>query len=321
MISEAHTMTSTQLAWKIRRHAVEMTHLSGSSHIGSVLSVADIIAVLYTDILHFRPDDPHWKLRDRVILSKGHACAALYAVLAEKGFFPTDELLTFYRNGSRLSGHASHTVPGVDISTGSLGHGLGIGVGMAIAARQDRKHHRIFVILGDGECNEGSLWESAQAAATYGLSNLTAIVDRNRLQSLDLCDRTQFSGSLTDKWRAFGWNTVELNGHDHDLLRKALSAAPSGKPNVIIANTVKGFQIPFMENNVLWHYRYPHSGWEYDCAVNALHQTKPEGIEDPYTPDGIPCPILPESGLDWKRDYFMFSTHHPTWYTVPEVSG
>ena len=250
-------MTSMQLAWKIRRHAVEMTHISGGSHIGAILSVADIIAVLYSDILRFCPQDPRWPQRDRLILSKGHASVALYAALAEKGFFPPEELLTYYRNGSRLSGHVSHAVPGVEISTGSLGHGLGIGVGMAIAAKKDQKNHRVFTILGDGECNEGSVWESAQTAATCGLNNLIAIVDHNHMQSLDFCERTQYSGSLADKWRAFGWNTLEVNGHDHDALRDALAFLDPGRPTVIIAHTVKGYQIPFMENNILWHYGSP----------------------------------------------------------------
>ena len=308
-----------QLAWKIRRHAVEMTHISGGSHIGAILSVADIIAVLYSDILRFCPQDPRWPQRDRLILSKGHASVALYAALAEKGFFPPEELLTYYRNGSRLSGHVSHAVPGVEISTGSLGHGLGIGVGMAIAAKKDQKNHRVFTILGDGECNEGSVWESAQTAATCGLNNLIAIVDHNHMQSLDFCERTQYSGSLADKWRAFGWNTLEVNGHDHDALRDALAFLDPGRPTVIIAHTVKGYQIPFMENNILWHYRFPHEGWEYDCAVNALHAVKPAGAEDPYTPNGIPNPQLPGADADVNQDHTLGATYHPTWFQLQEV--
>ena len=313
-------MTSVQLAWKIRRHAVEMTHISGGSHIGAVLSVADIMAVLYSDVLHYRPQEPKWANRDRLVLSKGHAGAALYAALAEVGFFPVAELMTYYQNESRLSGHVSHAVPGVDLSTGSLGHGLGVATGMAIAAKQDGKQHRVFAILGDGECNEGSVWEAAQAAATYGLSNLTAIVDNNNMQSLDFCDRTQFSGRLADKWRSFGWNTVELNGHDHEALRAALSAADATRPTAIIAHTVKGNQIPFMENDILWHYRFPHDGWEYDCAVNALHEVKPQGVQDPYTPDGIPQPALPGEDADIYRDHTMGATFRPTWYNVQEVT-
>lgn len=313
-------MTSEQLAWKIRRHAVEMTHISGGSHIGAVLSVADIMGVLYADILRYRPEEPRWAQRDRFVLSKGHAGSALYAALAECGFFHLSELMTYYQNGSRLSGHVSHYIPGVELSTGSLGHGLGVSVGMAIAAKQDKKGHRIFTVLGDGECNEGSVWEAAQAASTYGLSNLVAIVDNNNMQSLDYCARTQYSGALTDKWRSFGWRLVEVNGHDHAALREALSLTDDCRPTAVIAHTVKGYQIPFMENDILWHYRFPHDGWEYDCAVNALHLHKPEGVEDPYTPNGIEHPCLPGDDADLCSDHTMGATFHPTWYTVQEVT-
>lgn len=312
-------MNSTHLAWKIRRHAIEMTHVSGGSHIGAVLSVADILAVLYADILHFHPEDPKWADRDRFILSKGHAGIAQYAALAECGFYPIAELGTYYRNNSRLSGHVSHLVPGVELSTGSLGHGLGVAVGMAIAARQDKRHHRIYCVLGDGECNEGSVWEAAQAAAHYGLDNLVAIVDNNNLQSLDFCPRTQHSGPLSGKWHSFGWNVLEVNGHDHHQLRSALTEMGSESPTVIIAHTVKGYPVPFMENNILWHYRYPHDGWEYDQAVTALHGCKPTDVEDIYTPSGIPHPAAPRGGEDILRDHTMGATYHPTWYRVQEL--
>lgn len=313
-------MTSVQLAWKIRRHAVEMTHISGGSHIGAVLSVADIMGVLYADVMHYRPREPRWADRDRMILSKGHAGASLYAALAECGFFPVSELMTYYSNHSRLSGHVSHAVPGVELSTGSLGHGLGVAVGMAIAAKQDGRKHRVFAVLGDGECNEGSVWEAAQAATTYGLSNLTAIVDNNNMQSLDFCARTQFSGTLSDKWRSFGWHVVEVDGHDHDALREALMNPHTSLPTVVIAHTVKGKYVPFMENDILWHYRFPHDGWEYDGAVNALHQCKPDGVEDPYTPCGIENPVLPGPDADIYVDHTMGATFRPTWYQVQEVS-
>lgn len=312
-------MTSEQLAWRICRHGVEMTHVSGGSHIGAVLSVADIIGVLYADILHFRPEEPKWVDRDRFILSKGHAGLALYAALAECGFFPLAELASYYQNGSRLSGHVSHAVPGVDLSTGSLGHGLGVGVGMATAAKQDGKTHRVFVVLGDGECNEGSIWESAQVAVNFSLSNLVAIVDCNQMQSLDYCERTLHSASMADRWRGFGWHVIECNGHDHPALRQALQENDSGLPTVIVATTVKGHRIPFMENDILWHYRFPHTGWEYDGAVNALHRCKPAGAEDPYTPDGIADPVLPGADADTKWDHTLSETYHPTWFRVQEV--
>lgn len=312
-------MTSEQLAWKICRHDVEMTHISGGSHIGAVLSVADIMAVLYADVLHYRPEEPKWDGRDRIVLSKGHAGAALYAALAECGFFPVEELLTYYQNESRLSGHVSHKVPGVDVSTGSLGHGLCVALGMAVAARQDGKRHRVFAVLGDGECNEGSVWEAAQAAANYQLGNLVAIVDHNHMQSLDFCERTLSSGRLADKWHSFGWNVVELNGHDHEALRKALLSESGNKPMVVVAHTVKGHRIPFMERDILWHYRFPHDGWEYDGAVNALHACKPEGVEDPYTPDGIKNPMMPGEDADIYRDHTVGATYHPSWFQLREV--
>lgn len=278
-------MNSEQLAWKIRRHGIEMTHLSGGSHIASVLSVADIIAVLYADIANVFPDNPTSDERDRIILSKGHAGAAIYAALAEKGFFDTEELKTHYQNGSRLSGHVSHKgVPGVDFSTGSLGHGLPVGAGMAMAAKKDAKSYKTFVILGDGECDEGSVWEAALVARHYELDNLIAVVDHNKMQSLDYCENTIKLSPFADKWKAFGWNVLDIDGHDHGALRSAFENALQnrGNPTVIIANTVKGKGISFMENDILWHYRFPHDGWEYDDAVKELHMAMPAGMTDPY---------------------------------------
>ncbi len=311
-------MTSEQLAWLIRRHGIEMTHISGGSHIGAILSVADIIAVLYSDVLKFDTNNPKWDERDRFILSKGHAGGAVYAALAESGFFDIDELKTHYQNGSRLSGHVSHHLPGVDLSTGSLGHGLSAGVGMAIAAKKDNKKHRIFVVLGDGECNEGSVWEAAQVAAHFSLDNLVAIVDNNKMQSLDYCDNTLNSGFLTEKWAAFGWNALMIDGHDHNSLRDALKTAQNKneKPTVIIAETIKGNGVSFMERDILWHYRFPHDGWEYDCAVNELHSIKPDGVIDRYTPNGIENPKLPnENDIEVGISHIMSETYKPTWYT------
>lgn len=184
-------MTSEQLAWKIRRHAIEMTHISKGSHIGSILSVADIVAVLYNDIAFVNPKDPKMYDRDRIILSKGHAGAAIYIALAEKGFFGVEELKTHYADGSRLSGHVSHKgVPGVEFSTGSLGHGLSVAAGMAYAAKKDNRQHRVFVICGDGECDEGAVWEAALVANHYKLNNLITVIDHNKMQSLDFCENT-----------------------------------------------------------------------------------------------------------------------------------
>lgn len=308
-------MTSEQLAWKIRRHSVEMTHLSGGSHIGAIMSVADIIGVLYAETLNFDVKNPKSENRDRFILSKGHAGAAIYAALAESGFFNTEELKTHYQNGSRLSGHVSHHVPGVDFSTGSLGHGLSAAAGMALAAKQDGKAHKNYVILGDGECNEGSVWEAALFAVHFGLDNLICIVDHNKMQSLDFCDKTLSSTPLTGIWQSFGWNVIEIDGNDHSQLREAFrNIQANGKPTVIIANTIKGKGISYMENDILWHYRFPHDGWEYDLAVTELHKVKPEGAEDPYTPDGIKNPATPPEDADIFKDHTMSATYNPTWF-------
>jgi transketolase len=307
-------MTSEQLAWKIRRHAVEMTHLSGGGHIGSIMSVADIIAVLYTTEMKFQPKNPKWEDRDRFVLSKGHAGAAIYVALAENGFFDIEELKTHYANGSRLSGHVSHHLPGVDFSTGSLGHGLSAAVGMAYAAKKDGKSHRVYVILGDGECDEGSVWEAALFASHFRLNNLVAVVDYNHMQSLDFVDNTLEVEDFASRWKAFGWNAIEIDGNNHDEIKEAFKQARKNgeeethKPTVIIANTIKGYGVSFMENDILWHYRFPHNGWEYDCAVNELHKIMPEGVEDIYTPNGIENPTLPTEQDDIGNDHTFSST-------------
>lgn len=313
-------MTSEQLAWRIRRHGVEMTHLSGGSHIGAIMSVADIVAVLYADVMNYKPEEPKWEGRDRFILSKGHAGAAIYAALAEEGFFPVEELKTHYQNGSRLSGHVSHHLPGVDFSTGSLGHGLSAGVGMAYAAKKDRKDdHKVYVVLGDGECDEGSVWEAALFANHFRLNNLVAIVDHNHMQSLDFQENTLEIENFGDKWRAFGWNVIEINGNDHDELRDAFAKADRysrmdvHKPTVIIANTIKGYGVSFMQNDILWHYRFPHDGWEYDMAVTELFEKKPEGVEDPYTPSGIENPSRPTATDDINNNHTFTYTWNTTY--------
>ena len=307
-------MTGEQLAWKIRRHGVEMTHLSGGSHLASILSVADIMGKLYAEVLRVDPKNPKDENRDRFILSKGHAGASVYAALAESGFFATEELKTHYQNGSRLSGHVSHHVPGVDLSTGSLGHGLPVAAGMAYAGLKDHKDYKVYVVLGDGECDEGSVWEAAMFAAHNDLKNLTAIVDHNMMQSMDFCEKTVALGDFEKKWEAFGWNVVSINGNDHKELDMAFKEeSDNEKPKVIIANTKKGFGIPFMEFDILWHYRFPHDGWEYDLAVNELHKIKPAGVEDPYTPNGIENPTPVPEGADIYNDHTTSATWHPDW--------
>ncbi|RGC78951.1 transketolase [Lachnospiraceae bacterium AM25-17] len=313
-------MNSEELAWKIRRHGIEMTHLSGGSHIGAILSVADIIAVLYSGVMNIDPKNPKKMDRDRFILSKGHAGASIYAALAENGFFEVDELKTHYQNGSRLSGHVSHHLPGVDFSTGSLGHGLSAGVGMAYAAKKDGKSHKVYVVLGDGVCDEGSVWEAALFANHFRLNNLVAIVDHNHMQSMDFQENTLEIENFGEKWEAFGWNVIEIDGNSHEELNVAfeqaekLSKEEAHKPTVIIANTIKGCGVSFMQNDILWHYRFPHEGWEYDCAVAELHKCKPEGVEDPYTPDGIENPVQPTERDDIGNDHtfsYTWNTSYP----------
>ena len=306
--------TSEQLAWLIRRHGVEMTHLSHGSHIGPILSVADIVAVLYADVLRFDANNPKWTGRDRFILSKGHAGASVYSALAESGFFPVEELKTHYQNGSKLSGHVSHKVNGVEVSTGSLGHGLSIGAGMAIALKQDKSASKVYVVLGDGECDEGAVWEAALFANHFRLSNLVAVIDYNNMQSIDTCENTLELKNLADKWRAFGWNVFEVDGHDHGELKSAFkNAGINDKPTVIIAHTVKGKGVSFMENDILWHYRFPHDGWEYICAVNELHSVKPDGVTDPYTPDGLDRSVQPDKSA--IKDNTMSATYKPTFFS------
>ena len=307
-------MTAEQLAWKIRRHGIEMTHLSAGSHIGAILSVADIMGVMYSEVLNIDSARPEWEDRDRFILSKGHAGASVYAALAENGFFDVEELKTHYQNGSRLSGHVSHLLPGVDFSTGSLGHGLSAGAGMAYAAKKDGKKHKVYVVLGDGECDEGSVWEAALFANHFRLNNLVAIVDHNHMQSMDFQDNTLEMEDFAAKWKAFGWNAIEINGNDCDEIRKAISQANEysmddrHKPTVIIANTIKGYGVSFMQNDILWHYRFPHDGWEYDTAVAELHANMPEGVEDVYTPNGIENPTSPKEGDDIGNDHTLTYT-------------
>ena len=203
----------------------------------------------------------------------------------------------------------------MDLSTGSLGHGLCAAAGMALAAKQDGKHHRVFAVLGDGECDEGSVWEAALFANQYRLENLVAIIDHNHMQSLDTCEKTLELEDFGAKWRAFGWNVIELNGHDHNALRSALTDTRNAghKPTVVIANTVKGKGVSFMENDILWHYRFPHDGWEYDGAVTELHAAKPAGVEDPYTPDGIADPVKPGPDADIGNDHTASAGWRPTY--------
>lgn len=237
-----------------------MLHASAASHVGSCLSIADILAVLYAGVLRRDPADPEWSERDRFILSKGHAAAALYAVLAETGYFAPSELDTYCQDGSRLGGHVTHTAaPGVEVSTGSLGHGLSLACGFALAASRGGAPGRTFVLLSDGECDEGAVWEAALFAAHHRLQNLVAIVDYNKLQSFGAVEDVLRLEPLAEKWRAFGWAAREIDGHDHEALCQALRTVPHevGRPTCLVAHTVKGKGVSFMENDLAWHYRSP----------------------------------------------------------------
>jgi transketolase len=246
------------LARRLRIHALRMTSAGGSSHIGSALSCADIMAALYGRVLRVDPARPKWPDRDRFILSKGHAGVIAYAALAEAGFFPLAKLATHCQDGGDLSGHVSHRgVSGVELSTGSLGHGLPVAAGMALGAIRDGAAFRAFVLLSDGECDEGSNWEAILFAAHHRLDNLIAIIDYNGIQSLDTVAATLALEPLGQKWESFGWAVREADGHNPDALAALLAQVPftTGQPSCLIAHTTKGKGVSFMENSVAWHYR------------------------------------------------------------------
>lgn len=256
----ANCMNSEDLARRARLHVLRMVHHANASHVGACFSIADILAVLYSKILHIDADQPQNPDRDRFILSKGHAAAVLYSVLAEQGFFSRDLLNKFCDDYSPLAGHATHKdVPGVEVSTGALGHGLSLGCGMALAGQSAAKPFNVFVALSDGELNEGSIWEAVMFAGHHGLSNLTAIVDANGLQGFGAVRDVLNLEPLVDKWAASGWAVVEIDGHDHLALHKALTQAAGTQPmpRAIIARTIKGKGVSFMENRLEWHYRSP----------------------------------------------------------------
>jgi transketolase len=261
-----------QLAAGIRRQDLAMVHAARLGHPGGELSAIDILATLYFAVLKVDPARPAWAERDRFILSKGHAAAALYATLAEAGFFGREQLATFMQPLSALNGHPNRTkVPGVESNTGPLGHGLPVAVGCALGAQLAGAPWRTYVLTGDGELQEGSNWEAAMAAAHYRLDNLTLIVDRNGLQQGDATERTMRLDSLVDKWRAFGWQVREVDGHDHAALLETFQAVPfaAGQPSCVIAHTTKGRGVSFMQGQVGWHHRVPTSA-EFAQAIEEL---------------------------------------------------
>jgi transketolase len=245
------------MAHTLRRHVVQMAADSPGAHVGGSMSAIEILAVLLFDgVLNVDPAQPKMEGRDYLIFSKGHASAALYGALAERGFFPVEELRTYKRMGSRLAGHSLKSIPGVELATGSLGHGLAVGNGVALAGKHDGSTYRVFVVLGDGECQEGSVWEAAMAAAHYRLDNLVAIVDRNGVQEDGPTEEIMALEPLAGKWRAFNWAVREVDGHDVEALSAALHDLPfaPGRPSLLLAKTVKGKGISFAEHQNAWHY-------------------------------------------------------------------
>jgi transketolase len=253
-------MNSILLSKKIRKVSLEMVHRSNASHIGSALSVVDILAVLYNNILNYDSNNPNWEERDKLILSKGHSCVSLYAVLGLKNFFDIELLKTYGKNGSNFMNHISHKVPGVEFSTGSLGHGLPYAVGIALGNKLKKIDSKVYVILGDGEVAEGSNWEALLFASHNKLDNLVVIIDNNNLQSLTTVDETLSLEPYDKKFLSFGCNVVKVDGHDHEQLNKVFSFNnPYLKPNVVIAKTIKGKGVSYMENEVKWHYKSPNT--------------------------------------------------------------
>lgn len=249
-------------AAEARKEAIKMATRAGTGHLGPALGIMDIMWLLYSRFMKYDPKNPSWAERDRLIISKGHSCLALYAVLGLKGFFSTELFKTYCTElGTLLGGHPETDLPGVEANTGSLGHGFNIGIGMALAGKADKQDYKVYTILGDGENQEGTIWEGAMAASHFGLDNMVAVVDRNNLQVSNFLDKVMQIEPLADKWESFGWGVKVVDGHDFQQLNDAFSSVPfvQGKPSVIIANTVKSKGLPFGENKVEWHHKVPNA--------------------------------------------------------------
>lgn len=252
-------MTTEDRAQDLRKSIFKIAYHAGGGHMAGAFSIADVISVLFFGgVLRYDPKRPDWPDRDKFILSKGHSCYALYAALAEAGYFDKGELRNVGKPGSNFGGHPKlHDIPGVEASTGALGHGLSFAIGIAYANKADQNDSHVYVVLGDGECQEGSVWEGALSASTLGLEGLTAVVDYNKLQAMDSLENIVGMQPFADKWRAFGWNVVEIDGHDHAQIKRALLERSDGRPTVVIADTIKGKGVSFMEGVPIWHYRMP----------------------------------------------------------------
>ncbi|MBR5783801.1 MAG: transketolase [Bacteroidales bacterium] len=261
------------LANEIRKQSLGMVYRAGASHIGGALSMADILAVLYSSELKYQPNNPSWDERDRFILSKGHSCVALYSTLALSDFYPLSDLLDYGKEGSSFLSHISHHIPGVEVSSGSLGHGLPFATGVALAAKTARKDYRTYVLVGDGEMNEGSNWEAILLATKLKMNNLCLIIDYNKLQGYGRTDDVLPLYPLKEKLEAFGWNCIEIDGHNHDEIKEAFLKArqTTDKPTAIVANTIKGKGVSYMEDELLWHYRSPNEE-EYNKALKELEK-------------------------------------------------
>ena len=260
-----------KIALRLRRDIVQMIYTAGSGHPGGSLSSVEILTTLYFRILRHNPMEPYWPDRDRFILSKGHVAPVLYATLAESGYFPVQELQTLRKLGSRLQGHTEHSLAGVEMSAGSLGQGLSFGIGCALAARLNKKDYRTYVLMGDGECDEGQVWEASMAAPHFKLDNLVAIVDKNGLQIDGFTKDIMNSEPLNEKFRAFGWHVIDVDGHDFQQLIEAFEHARTVKrqPVAIIAKTIKGKGVSFMENNVDFHGKAPNAA-QFEMAMKEL---------------------------------------------------
>ncbi|MFE7083181.1 transketolase [Priestia megaterium] len=258
-------------ATEIRMDLLKMIYEAGTGHTGGSLSNTDILTALYYKVMNIDPQNPKWEDRDRYVQSKGHAVESYWAILADKGFIEKEELKTFSQFNTRLIGHPNNKVPGVEMNTGALGHGLPIAVGMALAAKMDGKSYKVYTLMGDGEQAEGSVWEGAMSAAQYKLDNLVAIIDRNKLQITGSTEDVMSIEPLGDKWRSFGWEVVDVDGNDMEQLVEVLTNAPhsKGKPTMVIAHTVKGKGISFAENVTKWHHHVP-SKEEYELAMQEL---------------------------------------------------
>ena len=263
------------LSARLRRAIVSMLDHGGRGHLASAFSLVEIVSVLYESVLDYRAEEPFWENRDRFILSKGHGCMALYAVLADKGFFDKSEFEKFCKSDGILGGHPEYSrVPGVEASTGALGHGLSIGIGMALVARYKQAKHRVMVVLGDGECNEGSVWEGALSASKHRLDNLTVIVDYNKMQSYASTHEVLDLEPFVKKWESFGFAVQEVNGHDVKALEQVFETLPftAGQPSAVICHTVKGKGIPFVENNLSWHHKSGLDDSEKSALYDALEE-------------------------------------------------